>query len=50
MALKSTKTTKIKGLVNPFEGRNPEEVWKEISGKTKPISREEFLKQIKKSK
>lgn len=36
-------------VYNPFKGRDPQEVWKEISGKTTPISREEFLKRIKES-
>ncbi|HWZ21642.1 MAG TPA: hypothetical protein VNW06_03250 [Cytophagaceae bacterium] len=31
---------------NPFDGRNPEEVWKELKEKSKPITREELLKRI----
>jgi len=31
---------------NPFENRNPEEVWKELRAKAKPVNKEEFLKRM----
>ncbi len=31
---------------NPFQGRNPDEVWQELRKNAKPISREEMLNQI----
>ncbi len=30
-------------ITNPFDGRNPDEVWKELKSKSMPISREEFM-------
>lgn len=32
---------------NPFKNRNAEEVWKEISKNSKPISREEAYRKMK---
>lgn len=32
---------------NPFKGRNAEEVWKEISKNSKPISKEEAYRKMK---
>lgn len=33
---------KLKLPYNPFENRNPEEVWKELLEKGKPLTKEEF--------
>jgi len=38
-----------KKIFNPFDGRNQEEVWDEIRRKSKPISREDALRRIKKA-
>ncbi len=36
---------------NPFKGRNPEEVWKELKkDKSKPLTREQFLKRLQEIK
>jgi hypothetical protein len=34
----------IDAIVNPFDGRNPDEVWAELKSKAMPISKEEFIK------
>lgn len=36
-----------KKLFNPFEGRDREEVWKEIREQARPTTREEALRKIK---
>jgi hypothetical protein len=33
-------------LHNPFEGRNPEEMWKELKKDAKHISREELMRRL----
>lgn len=43
----SPKTTLPPDFQNPFEGRNPDEVWQELSEKARPISREEFFLRLK---
>lgn len=40
------KTTLTPDFHNPFEGRNPDEVWQELSEKAKPITREEFFRRL----
>jgi hypothetical protein len=36
-----------KKIFNPFEGRNREQVWKEIREQALPITREEALREMK---
>jgi hypothetical protein len=38
---------KDKKIFNPFEGRDREEVWKEIREKAHPTTREEALRKMK---
>ena len=35
---------------NPFEGRNADEVWKELDKYSKPITCEEFIKRLQSQK
>lgn len=36
-------------IFNPFKNRDPKEVWEEVRQNKKPITREEAIKQMKKS-
>jgi hypothetical protein len=42
----SPKNTLPPDFHNPFEGRNPDEVWQELGEKAEPISREEFFRRL----
>ncbi len=42
----SPKITLPSDFQNPFEGRNPDEVWQELGEKAEPISREEFFRRL----
>ena len=35
---------------NPFNGRNAEEVWKELYANSKPVSREEVMRRYQEKK
>jgi hypothetical protein len=35
---------------NPFIGRDPEEVWKELKEHSKPLTREQFIKRLRELK
>ena len=37
-------------ITNPFEGKNSEEVWKELKSKSKLVNKEAILKFIRSSK
>ncbi|WP_158267526.1 hypothetical protein [Adhaeribacter arboris] len=34
-------------MIHPFEGRNADEVWKELLAISEPLPREEMIKQIR---
>lgn len=36
-------------FVNPFKGRNPEQVWKELQPNARPVSKEEMTEIKKKA-
>ena len=48
MTMKPENSTKqsLPDFINPFDGRDPEEVWKELKAKAKPITKEELIKRI----
>ncbi len=46
----SKKNTLPPDFHNPFEGRNPDEVWKELNKGSRPISREEFFRGLQKQR
>ena len=37
---------KTQVVFNPFEGKNPNEVWEEIRKKSKPTTREQAMKEL----
>lgn len=42
----SSKKTMQPKIFNPFEGRDPQKVWKEIRENTEPTTREKALAQM----